>query len=60
MLFTIVIAIVLTIKSTPPQNKEAVEQLQQLNNNLEKLYYQRSPMGADMRFPARADQKFTA
>lgn len=44
----------------PAPSNQAIEQLQRLNENIEKLNYQRNPAGMDMRFPARADQKFTA
>lgn len=37
-----------------PPNKEAVLQLQRLNDNLERL------RDTEMRFPARVDQKFSA
>ena len=58
---SIVLALViLFVADVKSEQNRGIQQLQRLNNNLEKLNYERNPVGLEMLFPARVDQKFTA
>ena len=51
---------ILFVADVKSEQNRGIQQLQRLNNNLEKLNYERNPVGLEMLFPARVDQKFTA